>query len=161
VPRVLRIGPIAGVDDFLSLFDEARSREHVELEQMARADGTSAPCELRTDFFVAQSTRSLGMSYGALFIGPTMVLRFTEALPMGLMGRLYTRLAHAVDGEEAELRVKDVARHPSAGHTLVLDRASARPVLDGNTLTVRAGERSEPIELSPADAARARKFLAL
>lgn len=159
VPRFVRVGPIDGADDFLSLLEEARSREHVELEQMARADGSAAPCELRSDFFIAQKTRSLGMSYGALFVGPTLVLRFTEALPMGLMGRFYTRLAHAVDGEEAELRTREIARHPSAGHTLVLDRASAKPQLDGRTLTIRAGERSEPIELSAEDAERARRFL--
>jgi hypothetical protein len=160
VPRSLRLGPIDGVDDFLSLFDEARSREHVELEQMARADGSAAPCELRSEFFIAATTRSLGMTYGALFIGPTTVIRFTEALPMGLMGRLYTRLAHAVDGEEAELRVKEIARHSTAGHTLVLDRASARPIVDGRMLEVRAGERTEPIELRASDAERARAFLA-
>lgn len=159
VPPVVRFGPIDGIDDFLSLFEEARSREHVELEQLPRADGSPAPCETRSDLFVTQRTRSLGMSYGPLFIGPTTVLRFTEALPMGALGRFYTRLGHAVDGEEAELHAKQLVKHPSAGHVLVIDREAASPTLDGNVLHVRAGDRKEPIELTPEDAARLRTFL--
>jgi hypothetical protein len=158
VPRELRVGPIAEAADLLALFEQ--SRAGVPLDEAPRLDASSCPAEERPLFFVVPGTRSLGMRYGPTFIGPTIVARFTEPLPLARLTRLYAGLAHAVDAEEAELLVRAAAREPGSGHVLVLDRAAARPTLDGTILTLHAGERRDPLELDPRAADRARAFLA-
>lgn len=158
VPAELRVGPIVEAGEILALFDQHRAG--VPLEDAPRVVGGPSPAEQRALFFVVSGSRSLGMRYGPTFIGPTLVARFTEPLALARLAKLYAGLAHAVDAEEAELLVRTTAREPGSGHVLVLDRATARPAIDGAVLTLHAGDRRETIELDAAAAERARDWLA-
>lgn len=154
------IGPIADMQGLLDLYEHAIATGWIELEALPEVGGAPAPGETRDGIFFAKRTSTTGMSYGPLFLGPTRVVRFTEMLEAHQLGRLYTLLARDADADEIEELIVSTARSGNFGHFVDAARDDARPSIDGRTLSLRLGERSEPVELASADADRARSFLA-
>ena len=152
------IGPVLEYDELAGLLDGVLSRD-IDPTVMRSLDGQPAAAEQRADLFVAVDNRTGGEAYGPLVIGPRGLVRFTGRLPIGLEGQLLTALSRPSPPEELENRAVFLTRRPDAGHALLVDLSTAKLRLSGSTLELDVKERVEPIELSAADAERARKFL--
>jgi hypothetical protein len=155
---VRSIGPVAEYDDLTRLLDGVISRD-VDPTTMRSLEGQPAAAEKREDVFVAVENGTREEPYGPLVIGPRGLVRFTSKLPIGVEGLLLTALARAGSAEEVENRVVALTRRPDVGHALVVDRSNAKLGMNGAMLEIDLGNRVERVELAPADAERARKFL--
>lgn len=156
---VVRFGPVADVQGFLDLFEHAIATRWIELSALPEIDGALAPGEARGDVLFVARTSTAAMPYGPLFVGPTKVLRFTEVPEAHLLGRLYSLLARPGSAAEAEELVLSTARTGNLGHFVEVERDACRPSVDGTTISLRLGERVEPVAVSQRDADRARAFL--
>jgi hypothetical protein len=152
------IGPVAEYDDLTRLLDGIVTRD-VDVTTMRSMDGQPAEAEKREDVFVAVENGTREDPYGPLMIGPRGLVRFTSKLPIGVEGLLLTAIARAGSPEEVESLVVQLSRRPDVGHALVLDRSNAKLGMNGTTLEIDLGNRVERVQLSAADAERARKFL--
>jgi hypothetical protein len=133
----------------------------LDLAALPGLDGSAGSAELRPDLFVAKATFTDGDRYGPLLIGPTRVIRFTEPLPTALQARLFALVASGTNAEAIEALVEtQLARHPDAGHSVVLQRSATSLEFAANALTVTSQGQSKVIELDPADAARCAAFFA-
>lgn len=133
----------------------------LDLAALPGLDGSAGSAELRPDLFVAKTTFTDGDRYGPLLVGPTRVIRFTEPLPTTLQARLFALIASATNGEAIEALVEtQLARHPDAGHSVVLKRSETSLEFAANTLTIASQGQSKVIALAPADAARCAAFFA-
>jgi hypothetical protein len=153
-------GPVADMEGLLDLFEHAVATRWIELDALPEVDGALAPGEARDDVLFIGRTRTTGMSYGPLFVGPSRVVRFTEVLEAHQLGRLYSLLARPETDVEIEELIVSTARSGNFGHFVDVAREDARPSIDARVLSLRLGERHEPIDVSSADADRARRFLA-
>ena len=153
------IGPVADYDDFTGLLDGLISRDVDPSKMRGLGGAPPAAAETREDIFVAVENRTDNDSYGPLIIGPRGLVRFTEKLPVGLEGVLLTALAQPGPAEAAEERALFLARRPNAGHVLIVDLSTAELGMDGTSLRLKTPERTLHIQLSDADAMRARRFL--
>lgn len=156
---VVRFGPVADVTSLLDLFEHAVTTHWIELEALPEVGGALAPAEARDDVLFVAKTSTAAMPYGPLFIGPTRVVRFTEVPEAHQLGRLYTLLARPGTAEELEELLVSTARAGTLGHFVDVSREDARPSVDGKIVSLRLGERLEPVALSAADADRARCVL--
>jgi len=156
---VVRIGPVADVSSLLDLFEHAVSSHWIELAALPEIGGALAPGEARDDVLFVARTSTAAMPYGPLFVGPTRVVRFTEVPEAHQLGRLYTLLARPGTADELEEVLVSTARGGTLGHFVDVARDEARPTVDGKTVSLRLGERLEPVVLSAADADRARCVL--
>jgi hypothetical protein len=156
---VVRFGPVADVQGLLDLFEHAVATRWIELSALPEVDGALAPGEARGDVLFVARTSTAAMPYGPLFVGPTKVLRFTEVPEAHLLGRLYSLLARPGTAAEAEELVLSTARTGNLGHFVEVAREGSRPSIDGTTVSLRLGERVEPVVVSQRDADRARAFL--
>jgi hypothetical protein len=156
----VKVGPIAEMQGLLDLYEHAVATRWIDLASLPEIGGELAPGEARSDVLFVARTRTTAMNYGPLFVGPTRVIRFTEVPEAHQLARLYTLLAREGDAAESEELVVSTARGGSFGHFVDAAREDARPSVDGTTITLRLGERSEPVEVSSADADRARAFFA-
>lgn len=153
-------GPIADMQGLLDLYEHAMATRWIELDALPEVGGALAPGEARDDVLFIGRTKTTGMSYGPLFVGPTRVVRFTEVLEAHQLGRLYSLLAREGTAEEIEELIVSTARGGNFGHFVDVARDDARPAVDGRVISLRLGERAEPIDVSEADADRARRFVA-
>lgn len=156
----VKVGPIADLQALLDLYEHAVATRWIDLDALPEVDGAPAPGEARPDLLFVARTTTDAMRYGPLFIGPTRVVRFTEVPDAHQLGRLYSLLARGDAAEEAEEVFLATARTGNLGHFVDVPRDEARPSIDGDVISLRLGERVEPISLSRADADRARRFLA-
>ncbi len=154
------VGPIADMQGLLDLYEHAIGTRWIELDALPAVGGALAPGESRADLLFIGRTKTTGMSYGPLFVGPTRIVRFTEVLEAHQLGRLYTVLGREGTPEEIEELIVSTARGGNFGHFVDVARDEARPAVDGRVLSLRLGERAEPIDVSEADADRARRFFA-
>lgn len=155
----VKAGPIADLQALLDLYDNAIATRWVELEALPEIDGAPAPGEARPDLLFVARTSTAAMAYGPLFVGPSRVVRFTEVPEAHQLARLYSLLARPGTAEELEELFVANARAGTFGHFVDVARDDARPAIDGDVLSLRLGERNEPIDLARADADRARAFL--
>jgi len=156
---VVRSGPVAELQGILDLFEHAVATRWIDLASLPEIGGALAPGEQRPDVLFVARTSTAAMSYGPLFIGPRQVLRFTEVPEAHQLARLYTLLARPGSAEEAEELMMATARTGHFGHFVEVTREASRPSVDGTTLSLRLGERLEPVVVSARDAERARVFL--
>lgn len=158
--REFYFGPSKQIDYVLDLLEYGVFGDFIDLSMQPSVDGVPAPAEARTDLFLCSRTRTDGDLYGPLFIGPTRVVRLTEMLSGQLLGRLYTTLGQAVEGQDAEAHLAQILHNPGAGHYTDLKRADCRFTLDGNTLAIRTDAGASHImDVSAEDADRLRLFL--
>jgi hypothetical protein len=155
----VKAGPIADLQALLDLYDNAIATRWVELDALPEVGGAPAPGEARPDLLFVARTSTAAMQYGPLFVGPTRVVRFTEVPEAHLLARLYSLLARPGTAEELEEVFVASARAGTFGHFVDVARDEARPAIDGDVVTLRLGERHEPVQLARADAERARTFL--
>jgi hypothetical protein len=142
------------------LYGSVLSRS-LDLAALPGLDGSAGSAELRPDLFVAKTTFTEGDRYGPLLIGPTRVIRFTEPLPTALQARLFTLIASTANAEALEASVEThLAKHPDAGHSIVLKRSETILEFAANALRVESQGQSKVIESSPADATRCAAFFA-
>jgi hypothetical protein len=158
--REQRFGPMKDVEGLWDLIQNAVLAKSVDLGALPALDGAPATAERREDLFLALHTRKGGETYGPLFVGPSKLIHFTEPLPVLLQGIFLTVLAAPASAEQIEPQLAGLVRHPQAGHSLVVDRASAAISVKGADLVVEHAGREEEITLRPDDAARAAKLLA-
>jgi hypothetical protein len=152
------IGPVLAYDELSGLLDGLISGD-VDPARMRSLDGQPAAAEQREDVFVAVENATGGEAYGPIVIGPRGLVRFTGKLPIGLEGLLLTALARPDPPEELENEVVFLSRRPDAGHALLVDLSTAKLWMTGATLQIETKGRTESVDLSGADAPRARKFL--
>jgi hypothetical protein len=155
-----KVGPIADVQALLDLYENAVATRWVDLAALPDVGGGLAPGEARADLLFVARTRTAGMSYGPLFIGPSRLIRFTEIPEAHQLARLYSLLGRDGAAEELEELFVASARAGTFGHFVDLACDDAKPSIDGDVVTLRFGERTEPVALDRADADRARAFLA-
>jgi hypothetical protein len=136
--------------------DEAANRGR---SRRRARESERTPVDKRTDFLVAATHRIDGMSFGLLFVGPTSVHRFTEAMPPKAQARLFHELAAAKDAEEAEAIVLETVDGPDAGYVKSLERAAVQLHVDGDVLVLQHGQSESRIELPERDRERFRQAL--
>lgn len=160
-------GPSRDIDRVLDLIEHGVLTRWVDLATLPAValpglPALPAPAEEHEGFFLCATTRTEGDGYGPLFVGPRVIVRITEELPFHVLGRLYSQLAQAADGEAAELHLLEIVRLSVVGHFVELPRASTHAAFEGNGSLVFAGDEGQRLALSvPADAAtRLKAYLA-
>jgi hypothetical protein len=164
--RTAYFGPSKQIDRVEDLIDNGVLTRWVDLNTLPAVALThlpapSTPAETHDGFFVCPTSRSHGDLYGPLFVGPRVIVRITEELPFHMLGRLYTTLAGAVDGEAAELLLFEVVRKSTTGHFIELPRASTDFAFDGGKVALigEVGQRVD-LTLSTEEAQRLRTYAA-
>lgn len=164
--RSEHFGPSKEIDRVQDLIENGVLTRWVDLSTLPAVALTDlpappAPAEQHEGFFVCPTSRSHGDLYGPLFVGPRVIVRITEALPFHMLGRLYTTLAGAVDGEAAELLLFEVVRKSTTGHFVELPRASTDLAFDGGKVALigEVGQRLD-LTLGAQEAARLRAYAA-
>lgn len=157
--QVKLFGPSKDVDRLLELVQGGVLSRWFDLGMLPSLDGLPAPAEQRTDLFLCGRTRSEGFDYGPLFVGPTVIVRFTDGLPSFLLGRLYTVAGEASSALEAEREILTLLENPDAGHYTRLPREGTGTQLEGGRLRLSHEEATHEVELGPADAERFAGYL--
>jgi hypothetical protein len=156
----VRFGPMKDFDGLWDLVQNGVLARSVDLRALPELGGAPPPAELREDLFLALHTRKGEDAYGPLFLGPTKLIHFTEPLPRLLESIFLTVLASPAAADQIEPQLAGLVRHPQAGHSVVLERTASAISMDGSTLVARHDDRQERVNLRPADAERAARFLA-
>ncbi len=164
--RTETFGPSKEIGRVEDLIDNGVLTRWVDLDTLPAVALTDlpappTPAETHEGFFVCPTSRSHGDLYGPVFVGPRVIVRITEELPFHMLGRLYTTLAGAVDGEAAELALFEIVRKSTTGHFTELPRASTDLAFDGNKVAL-IGEVGQQLDLtlSPEAAKRLRAYAA-
>lgn len=131
----------------------------LDLTLMPDVRGAPAPAELRDDLFVCVRSKSDGFDYGPLFVGPTLLVRFTDEFAPAMLARLFTLLGRAHDGLDAQQQVDALLKTPMLGHFTrqVLDETT-RPSLQGARLLI-ASLDNFCADLDQSDAERMQRHL--
>lgn len=153
-------GPSREIDRVEDLLEHGVLSRWIELGKLPSIDGSIAPAETHEEFFLCASTRTDGERYGPLFVGPRVIVRITEELSYHVLGRLYTLLGDAIDGETAEVLLRDVLRLPDTGHFVEMPRSKTRLELGPGSVVLRHGERTLSVRLSAAELGRLKKIAA-
>ncbi len=159
--REILFGPSKDIDRVLEWIEYGVLGDWVELPMLPAVAGDPPPAETRPEFFVCARTETDGDTYGPLFVGPTRIVRLTEELSGHLLGRLYTVLGRAFEGDDAEAQAMALYASAGAGHYVELPRAGARFVQDGRSVRIRSASGAElAMTLAASDADRLRAHLA-
>ena len=158
-PNRVLWGPTKDADFVLELLEHAvlSGTRWIDLSMLPDLRGKPAPAETRKDAYLCASSRTEGDVYGPLFIGEKKIVRITESLSGELLGRLYTLLGDPAKDPVAA--IEQILSHPATGHFRLMDRASAKTVLDRTRLEVRGEGGEMTLDLSVHDADRLRTFL--
>ncbi|MFO0759635.1 MAG: hypothetical protein U0359_24290 [Byssovorax sp.] len=157
---MFRIGPIADVDELVSLL-QGVAHGHIDCKALPDAEGGLAAAEARTDLFYAQKTLTGGLPRGPLFVGPTKVIGFAENFLQMRQYQVLTMVGATRPAEEVEQSVLALAQSDSIGRgrAVIMDREGLTLAVNGAQLALESGEHRVAFNLAEEDAARAAKYL--
>jgi hypothetical protein len=155
-----RFGPVEDADELVALL-QGVAQGVVDCRALPDADGGLSRAEERRDLFFARWTLTAGLPRGPLFVGPTKVIGFAEALLLPRQQQMLTVAGAERSAHDVEQSVLELAKSMEfgRGRAVVMEREGVTLAVDGSRFLLTSGSHVVAFELDEKDAKRAAKFV--